>query len=196
LRTIAPDREPELSLPLHIRKIELVTGKPTRVGEELRRQHRERVEARAKGPDELARVVTRQKDEARTAVMRRRALEAGLEKRVPRSVLSKEELLQERRERYQAEKERFRAMSPARQSAQRWLKWRQRNMEKERASTAAESARKWLAYREAQNFPRGGRLRRESSRERMMGSGEGVRGSSEAKTMAWNSRAAMLERSI
>jgi hypothetical protein len=166
LRTIAPDREPELSLPLHIRKIELVTGKPTRVGEELRRQHRERVEARAKGPDELARVVTRQKDEARTAVMRRRALEAGLEKRVPRSVLSKEELLQERRERYQAEKERFRAMSPARQSAVRWLKWRQRNMEKERASTAAESARKWLAYREAQKLSEGRQIAaRELSRE-------------------------------
>jgi hypothetical protein len=64
LRTIAPDREPELNLPLHIRKIE------------------------------LACVVTRQKEEARTAVMRRRALEAGLTKEVPRSVFSKEELLQ------------------------------------------------------------------------------------------------------
>ena len=88
LRTIAPGREPELSLPLHIRKIELATGKPTRVGEELRRQHRERVEARAKGPDEFARVVTRQKEEARTAMMRRRALESDLTKKVPRSVLS------------------------------------------------------------------------------------------------------------
>ena len=155
LRTIAPDREPELSLPLQIRKIELATGKPTRVGEELRRQHRERVEARAKGPDELARVVTRQKEEARMAVMRRRALEAGLTKKIPRSVLSREELLQERRERYQAEKERFREMSPAQQSAQRWLKWRQRNAEKVRASTAEESVRKWLAFREAQKLSDG-----------------------------------------
>jgi hypothetical protein len=166
LRTIAPDREPELNLPHHIRKIELVTGKPTRVGEELRRQHRERVVARAKGPDELARVVKRQKDEARAAVMRRRALEVGREKRVPRSVLSKEELLQERRERYQAEKERFLAMSPAQQSAQRWLKWRQRNAEKVRASTAEESVKKWLAYREAQKVAEGrGVATRELSRE-------------------------------
>jgi hypothetical protein len=166
LRTIAPDREPELSLPLHIRKIELATGKPTRVGEELRRQHRERVEARAKGPDEFARVVTRQKEEARTAMMRRRALESDLTKKVPRSVLSKEELLQERRERYQAEKERFRQMSPAQQSAQRWLKWRQRNAEKVRASTAEESVRKWLAYREAQKLSEGRQVAaRELSRD-------------------------------
>jgi hypothetical protein len=166
LRTIAPDREPELSLPLHIRKIELATGKPTRVGEELRRQHRERVEARAKGPDELARVVTRQKEEARTAVMRRRALEAGLTKKIPRSVLSREELLQERRERYQAEKERFREMSPAQQSGQRWLKWRQRNAEKVRASTPEESVQKWLAYREAQKLSEGRQIAaRELSRD-------------------------------
>lgn len=87
--------------------------------------------------------------------MRRRALEAGLTKKIPRSVLSREELLQERRERYQAEKERFREMSPAQQSAQRWLKWRQRNAEKVRASTAEESVRKWLAFREAQKLSDG-----------------------------------------
>jgi hypothetical protein len=155
LRTIAPDREPELSLPLRIRKIELMTGKPTRVGEELRRQHHERVEARAKGPDELARVVKRQKEEARTAAIKRRVLEADLTRNVPRSVLSKEELLQQRRERYQADKERFRGMSPAEQSAQRWLKWRQRNPEKVRVPTADESVRKWLAYREAQKLSEG-----------------------------------------
>ncbi len=166
LRTIAPDREPELSLPLHIRKIELVTGKPTRVGGELRRQHRERVEARAKGPDELARVVTRQKEEARTAVMRRRALEAGLPKKAPRSLFSREELLQERRERYQAEKERFREMSPAQQSAQRWLKWRQRNPQQTRESAALESALKWRAYREAQKLVEGRQIAaRELSRD-------------------------------
>jgi MobA/MobL family len=152
LRTIAPDREPELSLPLHIRKIELMTGKPTRVGEELRRQHHERVEARAKGPDELARVVGRQREEARTAAIKRRALEADLTRKVPRSVLSKEELLQQRREQYQADKERIRGMSPAEQSAQRWLQWRRRNPEKVLAPTAEEAARKWLAYREAQKL--------------------------------------------
>lgn len=166
LRTIAPDREPELSLPLYIRKIELATGKPTRVGEELRRQHRERVEARAKGPAEHERVVTRQKEEARTAVMRRRALEADLTKKVPRSVFSREELLQQRRERYQADKERIRQMSSAEQSAQRWLKWRQRHPEQVRALTADESARRWLAYREAQKLSEGRQIAaREFSRD-------------------------------
>jgi len=165
LRTIAPDREPELSLPLHIRKIEMLSGKPTRVGDALRRQHRERVEARAKGPNELARVVERQKDEARLAVMRRRALEMGLTKRAPRSVLNREELLQIRRERYQAEKERVRQMSPAEQSVQRWLKWRQRNPEKVRAQTPEESVRKWQAYREAQKVSQGREFSRDRERE-------------------------------
>ena len=155
LRTIAPEREPELSLPLHIRKIELMTGKPTRVGEALRRQHRERVEARAKGPHELARVLTKQKEEARAAVMKRRALEMDRARKVSRSVLSREELLQQRRERYQAEKERIRAMSPAEQSVQRWLKWRQRHPELVRAPTPDESIRKWQAYREAQKLSEG-----------------------------------------
>ena len=166
LRTIAPDREPELSLPLRIRKIEFATGKPTRVGEELRRQHRERVEARAKGPDELARVVTRQKEEARTAVMRRLALEADFTKKVSRSVLSKEELLQQRRERYQLDKERFRQMSPDDQAVQRWLKWRRRNPELVRTQTADESVRKWRAYREAEKLSEGRQIAaREFSRD-------------------------------
>jgi hypothetical protein len=51
--------------------------------------------------------------------------------------------------------QRFREMSPAQQSAQRWLKWRQRNAEKVRASTPEESVKKWLAYREAQKLSEG-----------------------------------------
>ena len=155
LRSIAPDREPELSLPLHIRKIELSTGKPTWVGDELRRQHRERVAAREKGPDELARVVKRQKEEARKAVMKRLGLEAELTKSVPRSVLNREELLQIRREQYQADKERILQMSPAEQSVERWLKWRQRNPDKGLGLTAEDSVRKWLAYREAEKLSEG-----------------------------------------
>ena len=155
LRTIAPDREPELNLPHHIRKIELVTGKPTRVGEELRRQHRERVAAREKGPDELARVVKRQKEVARMAVMKRLGLEAEHTKSVPRSVLNREELLQIRREQYQADRERIRQMSPAEQSVERWLKWRQRSPDKGLGLTAEDSVRKWLAYREAEKFSEG-----------------------------------------
>jgi hypothetical protein len=100
-------------------------------------------------------VVKRQKEEARREVMKRRALEMDLTKKVPRSVFSKEELLQQRRERYQAEKERIREMSPAEQSAQRWLQWRRRNPEKVRVPTAEESVREWRAYREAQKLSEG-----------------------------------------
>jgi hypothetical protein len=61
----------------------------------------------------------RQKEEARTAAIKRRALEADRTRNVPRAVLSKEELLQQRRERYQADKERIRRMSPFRSFAPR-----------------------------------------------------------------------------
>ena len=86
------------------------------------------------------------------AVMKRLGLEAEHTKGVPRSVLNREELLQIRREQYQADKERIRQMSPAEQSVERWLKWRQRNPDKGLGLTAEDSVRKWLAYREAEKL--------------------------------------------
>jgi hypothetical protein len=56
------DREPGLVLPRTIFCIERQTGKPTPAGDALRAKHRERVEARQKGPEELARVVQKQKE--------------------------------------------------------------------------------------------------------------------------------------
>jgi hypothetical protein len=150
------DREPPFRLPLNIHKMELVSGKPSRVGEALRRQYRERVEARLKGPAELARVVQRQKDENRRAVLRREALEAALPKKISRAVLNRDELNQERREQYHADKARSReieaSLSPEQQSVQRWLQWRERQqaLGKAQAPTAEDSVRRWLAYREAQ----------------------------------------------
>jgi len=65
-----------------------------------------------------------------------------------------------------ADQERIRQLSPAGQSAQRWVKWRQRNLDKVRAPTAAESVRNWLAYRGAQRLSEGRQVAtREFSRE-------------------------------
>ena len=123
--------EPPLRLPLQIYKIEQETGRPSRVGEALRQQHRERVEARSKGPDELARVVRRQKREARRAVLEREALEASLPKKISRAVLNRAELNQLQREWRQAQKVRARvieaSLSVEQRGVQSGLEWRGRN---------------------------------------------------------------------
>ena len=90
LRAQGIDREPVPRLPLVVRRTEQKTGRPTRVGESIRREHRERVEAREKGPDELARVVQRQKAEGRSAAIERDRLRASLPKGVSRAALNKE----------------------------------------------------------------------------------------------------------
>jgi hypothetical protein len=146
--------KPELRLPLNIHKMELATGRPSRVGEALRQQHRERVEAWSKGPDELARVVHRQKEEARRALLRNAELQAGVRKQLSRAVFNKEELNQQRREQYHADKARRREMeanmSPAQRAAESWVKWRQRHAAQEK--TPEQAMRDWLANREAQEL--------------------------------------------
>jgi hypothetical protein len=147
-------REPQLRLPLNIYKMELVSGRPSRVGEALRRQHRERVAAWLKGPDELARVVRGQKEEARRAVVRCAELQASAPKKISRAVFNRAELNQQRREQYQADKARRREieadLSPAQRAVQNWLKWRERHAAREK--TPEQAARDWLAYREAQKL--------------------------------------------
>lgn len=68
LRGSSIDREPVLRLPLRIFHMERRSGLPTQVGDHIRREHRERTEARQKGPDELARVLRRQKDQGRERI--------------------------------------------------------------------------------------------------------------------------------
>jgi hypothetical protein len=146
------ERKPELRLPLKIYKIERESGRPSQVGEALRRQHRERVAAWVIGPAELARVKQRQKEEAHRALIKRDALELNAEKRLSRAVFNKEELNQQRREQYHLQKAREREiearMTPAQRSAQEWLKWRKRHPEI--VSTPEQSVQNWRAYREAE----------------------------------------------
>ena len=146
------DREPSFRLPHHIYKIERETGQMSRVGIALRLQHRERVEARLKGPEELARVVRRQKEQSRREIEQRQARAASAEKKLSRAVLNKAELNDDQRNRRQAARVRARenpaGLSAADLSVQRWLKWREQHPE--RTPTPEESARNWLAYREAE----------------------------------------------
>lgn len=57
------DREPELRLPAKIFYKERDDGKPSAIGNLLRAQHQERVEARRQGPEAYAQVLQRQKQE-------------------------------------------------------------------------------------------------------------------------------------
>jgi hypothetical protein len=155
------ERKPELRLPLNIYKMERESGRPSRVGEALRKQHRERVAAWVIGPGELARVMHRQKEEARRALIKRDALEVSVEKKLSRAVFNREELNQQRREKYHMQKAREREiearMTPAERSVQKWLKWRERHPQQ--VNTPEQAVQNWLAYREA---------------ERMRGTSDGV----------------------
>lgn len=59
------DREPKPMFPQSIIYAERSTGRGTPAGDDIRARYRERVEARAKGGEELARVIQRQKAEGR-----------------------------------------------------------------------------------------------------------------------------------
>jgi hypothetical protein len=95
------DREPGLVLPRKIFCMERRCG-PSRVGDALRAEYRERAEARAKGPDELARVLQKQKEETRRRAIERDRQKALLPKKVAVATRTKEELLQRRRELYRS----------------------------------------------------------------------------------------------
>jgi hypothetical protein len=154
------DREPIPRIPRRIFYMERRNGIPSQAGNDIRRSYRERVEARLKGVDELARVLQRQKREARERAIERAKQKEGLPKKIAWSALTREELLQRRRDYYQANreilKEKQRAYyrenaevikqkardarqqakpTPEQQAAQRWLKLRARQQaqdEKER----------------------------------------------------------------
>jgi hypothetical protein len=77
-------------------------GVATEAGDDIRRRHRERVEARLKGPDELARVLERHKKEfAQLGIEREKRL-AACPKKASRSSLTKEELAQRHHDWYLA----------------------------------------------------------------------------------------------
>jgi MobA/MobL family len=164
------DREPIPHIPTKILYMERERGVATKAGDDIRRRHRERVEARLKGPDELARVLERHKKEfAQLGIEREKRL-AACPKKASRSSLTKEELAQrhhdwylanraaelaKKRARYREnavvirERERLarlRAKAPTeQQSVERWLEWRK---QPHPTVTAEESVRNWLALRE------------------------------------------------
>jgi hypothetical protein len=136
------NREPTPTIPEKVFYAERAGG-PSAAGDEIRARHRERVEARLKGPDELARVLERQKRElkerAHTDIERREA-----QPRQTRwSLLTREQRNELRRERYEArralERQDVKAEERRREiSRQKYHESRQRNPE-----TLREQRRQW-----------------------------------------------------
>lgn len=95
------DREPKPVIPQTIVYSERRSGRSSLAGEDIRARYRERVEARLKGPEELARVVQRQKAEGR-----QRAVESAerkaLHKKTPQGALTREQINEKRKEYYRA----------------------------------------------------------------------------------------------
>ena len=164
------NREPVPEIPRKILYMERTTGVPTQAGDDIRRRHRERIEARLKGPDELARVLQRQKEEGARRMLEREKRRAASPKRAPWGSLTKEEIAQRRQEWYQANRAtaiartrawyqrnaaavsqkkrlaRLRAKTPTeQQSIERLLKWREQLFP---AATGEHSVRNRLALRE------------------------------------------------
>lgn len=179
------DREPVPLMPQKILYMERKYG-PTQAGDDIRRRYRERVEARSKGPDELARVLKKHKEEGRQRLLQRAQQKASAPKKISWSALTKEEIAQRRRARYQANKDLLNQKRRAREalrraksaplpprSVQRWLKWRQQHPEALQQPSGGErhpagptpnrAVRNWLAFRET---PSANKPSRENTTER------------------------------
>ena len=91
------NREPKPMLPQSIVYSERGSGRSNPAGDEIRARYRERVEARSKGPEELARVIERQREEGR-----RRAIQGAerrqLKNEIPSGAMTREQLNAKRRE--------------------------------------------------------------------------------------------------
>jgi MobA/MobL family len=91
------DREPKPLIPQNILYAERHTGRSMPAGDDIRTRYRERVEARLKGPEELARVVERQREEGREhAIAGTDAREAR--QKIPTGAMTREQLNAKRRE--------------------------------------------------------------------------------------------------
>jgi len=166
------NRDPTVSMPLKVIYSERKYGRST-AGDEIRARHRERVEARLKGKEELARVVRKQKEELRQRADLAHKEQAELPGKNRYAALTRDERLQLRREKYQANKdvlsqrqrEQYRQNRESRREKAR-LRYRERVAAKQGhalgatqtpsasiSPTAEESVKNWLAYRE--NHSRG-----------------------------------------
>jgi hypothetical protein len=150
----------------------------TQAGDAIRARYRERAEARQKGPDELARVLQKQKEEHRQQAIERARQKALEPKKRSWSSLTRDELNARRRQLYSINRERIlqrarerNQANPERRGEQRRA-YRQRKAEElrrkslklnaeqatepakqestTRAITPEEAARNWRAYREGE----------------------------------------------
>jgi MobA/MobL family len=130
------EREPTPKIPQKVYYAERRSGRSTQAGDDIRARHRERVEARLKGSDELARVLQRQKEEARQRAVERSKQTAGVTKKIPRGALTRQELSRLKLEWHHANKERVnqRRRERYKENAEVILKkqraWRQANAQK------------------------------------------------------------------
>jgi hypothetical protein len=95
------DRTPKAFIPQKVFYAERGKGASTLVGDNVRARHRERHEARLKGPEELARVLKRQHEEAarRTIELKQQKMSA---RRIPTGAMNREQLNAKHRDYYQA----------------------------------------------------------------------------------------------
>jgi len=99
------DRDPAVAMPQNVYYAEQKYGRSTSAGDEIRARHRERVEARLKGSEELARVLSKQKEQARQRGVQASEEKERLPKEIRHAALTRDELNQLRREGYQANKD-------------------------------------------------------------------------------------------
>jgi hypothetical protein len=160
------DRAPKPDVPLSVHYAERRLGRSTQAGDAIRARHRERVEAG--GADDLARVIRRQKEEARQRAIAWYKQREGLPKKIPQSALTREERNQKRREWHQLNRERLNQKRRERHKKnpevvlQRQRAWRQANAEEsarnrlqvresqKEVPSAEESVRKWLELTKSQ----------------------------------------------
>jgi hypothetical protein len=148
------DYEPVPMIPRKIRYLERNTGRPSAAGEDIRRRYAERVEARRRGPEELARILLRQKEEGRRKVLERARRQAAAPRKRSWSSLTKDELAQKRRDHYEINKEALnekrRATRQRNPEPTRQYKRELRARERARLSPQQRSVQRWLKFREQQ----------------------------------------------
>jgi hypothetical protein len=96
------NREPTPTIPEKVFYAELRSRTPSAAGNEIRARYRERVEARLKGGDELARVLQRQKAALRERAVADSKRREARPKQIRWGALTREERNEKRRERYLA----------------------------------------------------------------------------------------------
>lgn len=134
------NREPTPTIPEKVFYAEQRLGAPSAAGDEIRSRYRERLEARLKGADELARVLTKQRAQLKEGAQQRRSLT-----RPPTrwGGLTREQRNEKRREQYQTRRaaEKLDSVGEAKRREASRLQWRQRMQRDPEA--IREAQRRW-----------------------------------------------------